>query len=324
MNPVNGFWRDRRVLVTGGAGLIGHAFIEQLVEAGARVQTVQHRRPVPFGSEVVVLEGDLRHAATCRRAVEGTECVIHAAGVSGGSKQVGLRPIPMFTDNLLMNTQVLEAARLADVAFYLFVSNSSVYASSDALLREEDAWGETTVGVPENETGVVKRAGETQCALYARHANMRIAIIRPGNAYGPHDNFDLDASHVVPALVRKAAERHDPYTVWGSGEAVRDFVHVRDLARGGLFVLERARPGECFPVNIATGRAISIRELVGIILRAADYEEPRVVFQGVAPPASGVKRMDVSRMCALGFEPQISLENGLRETVEWYRKEARA
>jgi GDP-L-fucose synthase len=318
VNTEGHFLRDRRVLVTGGAGLVGSAFVERLLLAGARVRTVQHRRSIPFGGNVEVLKGDLLDHDFCRQAVSGMDCVVHAAGVSGGSKQVTVAPIPMFTDNLLMNTQIIEAARQAGVEYYLFVSNSSVYAKSEAPLSEPRAWGDTSIGIPENETGTVKRAGETQCALYAKCTEMKIAIIRAGNAYGPHDNFDLQSSHVLPALIRKAVERQQPFTLWGSGRTVRDFIHSSDIARGGLFLLQRARTGDCAPVNVATGHPVTIDEAVRLILRLTGCGCPVVQYDTAAPPASPAKRIDVSKMKALGFEPLLTLEAGLRQAIDWY------
>ncbi len=303
----------RRVLVTGATGLIGSHFVEELLRCGARVRVVTHERSHWFGDQVETVAGDLRSFEACRRAVDGIDDVVHAAGVSGGSARVARDPIPMFTDSLLMNTQMLEAARRARVQRYLFISNSSVYASSNEPLRESDAW----TGVPENETGMVKRAGEGQCALYLAWAQISIAIVRAGNAYGPHDNFDLDSSHVVPALIRRAVERRDPYVVWGSPDVIRDFVHARDIARGGLFVLERHASAQ--PVNIATGRTVTIRELAELVLKTAGHAGANIHFDMSAPPASSAKRLDVTAMRHLGFAPEVSLEEGLRETVAWYR-----
>jgi GDP-L-fucose synthase len=165
---------------------------------------------------------------------------------------------------------------------------------------------------------MVKRVGEVQCALYQRAAGMRIAIMRAGNAYGARDTFDLDASHVIPALVRKAVERRDPYIVWGSPDVVRDFIHARDIARGGLFLLEHHAVAE--PVNVATGRAVSIRDVVELVLKVAGHSGADVRFDASAPRASSAKRIDVSAMRRLGFVPEIALEDGLRETVAWYRE----
>lgn len=316
------FFHHRKVLVTGGSGLIGSAFVGELLDRGALVHAVVHRRPIPFGADVRVRVGDLRSWAICRAAARGMDCVIQAAGVSGGSKKVTSDALSMFTDSLVMNTQMLEAARIEGVGYYLLVSNSSVYSRSDQALREEEAWGRTSVGIPENETGMVKRAGETQCGLYAKMSDMHIAIIRAGNAYGPHDNFDLQSSHVAPALIRRAVERQNPLRLWGDGTPKRDFIHSADIARGGLFVLGRVKPHQCEPVNIATGRTVTIRELADLTLRLAGHSEAEIRFEHTAPLASASKRLDVSRMRSLGFEPGLRLEEGLRQTIEWYRGHA--
>jgi GDP-L-fucose synthase len=311
-------FRGRKVLVTGPTGLIGSHFVEELLRDGASVRIVAHERRPWFGEAVEVVTGDLRLFEVCRRATAGVDDVVQAAGVSGGSGKVVTGPIPMFTDSLLINTHMLEAARLAKVGRYLFVSNSSVYASGEGPLREADAWGVAAKGAPENETGMVKRAGEVQCALYARAGGMTIAIVRGGNAYGPHDNFDLDASHVVPALIRKAVERQSPYVVWGSPDVVRDFVHARDIARGGLWLL--AHHAVCEPVNVATGRTVTIRQLAEIVVKAAGYPGADIRFDAAAAPASPAKRLDVTTMQRLGFAPAISLEDGIQDTIAWYRQ----
>ena len=308
------FFQGKKTLVTGAGGLIGSAFAEKLLIMGAKVRTVKHERPVPFGGSMEIVEGDLRDARTCRRACEGVFAVIHAAGVSGGSKRAATNPLPMFTDSLLMNTQIIEAAREARVQRFLFISNSSVYPKFDGQLGEDMAGK----GEPENETGMVKLAGETQCALYSRFTDMRIAVIRAGNAYGQYDNFDLNSSHVLPALIRKAVEGQNPLELWGDGKAVRDFIHTEDIARGGLFILERCADAQ--PVNIASGRTITIKELAELILKLAGREGTEIKLNPAAPPASPAKIIDTGRMRKLGFQPEISLEEGLSRTIAWYRR----
>jgi len=310
------------VLVTGASGLIGSHVVEQLLERGAEVRAVIHNRPLGSSESVEVVEGDLTSWEDCRRATQGVELVIHAAGVSGGLRKVQLDPIPFFTHNLLMNTQMLDASRLADVERYVFVSNSSVYPDSPLPLAEEVAWGEGAQAPPENLPGSVKRIGEQQCKMYADATEMKIGIVRGGNAYGSGDNFDLEKSHVIPALIRKAVERQDPFELWGAGSARRDFTHARDIARGILFVMEHY--AVCDPVNIATGRRSTIREALALILGAADYADARIVERGDRPTGQASKALDVSKMKRLGFLTMITLEDGLRETVAWYAERAGA
>ena len=306
--------KGKKVLLTGGAGLVGSAFMKKLQDAGADILAFQHVRTIPHSGTYEIIGGDLKDAESCKRACDGIHTVIHAAGVSGGSKKVTVQAIPMYTDNLLMNTQLLEAARISGVKQYLFISNSSVYAKSDQPLKEEDAYS----GFPENETGMVKRAGETQCTLYAKFTDIKIAIMRAGNAFGPYDNFDLEASHVIPALIRKAVEKQNPYRVWGDGNVVRDFIFTEDIAEAGLFLLENSASAE--PVNIASGRCVTIRQVTDIILKITGYDDAEIEFDTSAPPASKAKRIDIGKMRELGFRPPTSLEDGLAKTIAWFKE----
>ena len=309
-------YADKRVLVTGGSGMIGSHIVEELLKCGARVRIVRHVRPDAFGDTVDRVQGDLRSSGVCKTAMQGMDFVFHAAGVTGGVQNVSLEPISTFTDNLLINTQVLEAARTAGIKRFALLSNSSVYAASDEALKEEDAWGETIRGAAENPTGTVKRMAELQCAIYAKHTDMKIGIIRGGNSYGPRDWFDVDRSHVLPALIRRAVAKQEPFVLWGTGETRRDFTHARDIARGAMFVLEHY--AVCDPVNIAHGHATTIREALSIILREAGHENAGVILDANRPKGPNSKLMDVSKMRKIGFAPQITLEQGIRETVRWY------
>ncbi len=309
-------YAGKKVLVTGGAGMIGSHLVEELLRCGANVRVTRHIRTHPFGEKVDVVQGDLRSMPVCRKAVQEIEFVFHAAGVTGGVQNVTLEPISTFTDNLLLNTHVLEASRLAGVKRYALLSNSSVYAASMDALKEDDAWGETMRGTAENPTGMVKRMAELQCKIYAENTKMKIGIVRGGNAYGPRDYFDLERSHVLPALIRRAVSRENPFVLWGSGETVRDFTHARDIARGALFVLENYAVGD--PVNIATGRTTSIMAVLSIILREAGHPGAKVVLDRSRPAGPQAKRLDIAKMKKLGFTPLISLEDGLRETIRWY------
>jgi len=160
--------------------------------------------------------------------------------------------------------------------------------------------------------------GELQAQAYFEEYGMKIAIVRPTNAYGPRDNFDLETSHVIPALIRKAVERWDPFVVWGTGESTRDFIHARDIARGMLLALERYAVAD--PVNLATGRSIKIKDLARLILKLSGYEDARVVFDEKYPTGQLVRRVSTAKAREkIGFVAQISHEEGLKETIDWYR-----
>jgi GDP-L-fucose synthase len=312
------FYAGKKVLVTGGAGMIGSHIVDELLQCGADIRITVHKRWHPFGNQVSSVHCDLRSMASCYRVVKGMDFVFHTAAFTGGLQQVMLEPIATFTDNLLINTQMLEASRIAGVQRFCLLSNSSVYADSEQPLSEDDAWGDNIRGVPENPTGTVKRVAELQCKIYAGNRDLRVGIVRGGNAYGPRDYFDLDRSHVLPALIRKAVSKQNPLVLWGSGETVRDFTHARDIARGALFVLEHY--ADCDPVNVATGRISSVREVLSIILREAGHAGAEVIMDSSKPTGPKAKRLDITKMKKLGFEPLISLEEGIRATIRWFKE----
>jgi len=310
-------YKNMKVLVTGGTGMIGSHLIEELLRQGAAVRTVAHARETDLDGRVERLQGDLREMATCLKAVQDMEVVIHAAAVTGGSNTVVSRALSNFTDNVLMNTQILEASRRVGVKRFGFLSNSSVYPGTVDILTEDMAGGSRWAGGPENHTGLVKLLGEKQGQIYHEQANMAVTVIRGGNAYGPGDDFNLETSHVIPALIRKTAERRDPFQVWGDGTALRDFTHAADIARGLLYLMSKSVP--CEPINVATGKVRSIREVVETLLRLEGYQ-PRVVYDTSRPPVSAAKRPSIARMEELGFRPTVLLEDGLRETLAWFKR----
>lgn len=316
---VMNFYEGKRVLVTGGSGLVGSHLIEELLVHGAQVCTVVHSRPLKrFSAEVMSVRGDLTRLEDCVKAVGDAECVFHLAAFVGGVGRNRAHPAGMYTPNMLMQTNMLEAARLEDVDYYLYTSSVCLYPGHISLMSEDRAWE----GPPEATNasyGWVKRMGELQCQAYTEEYGMRIAIVRPTNAYGPYDNFDLETSHVIPALVRKAVERQDPYVVWGTGEVSRDFIHARDISRGMMLALEKSHVAD--PLNLGTGREIKIKDLAHLILVLSGHENAKTVFDIGQPLGQLGRRADTQKAKEkIGFEAQITLEEGLRETIDWYRK----
>jgi len=312
-------YNGRNVLVTGGTGLIGSHLVELLLEQGANVRTVAHsRRPPNEFKDLEVVYGDLTKWDSCVKTVEDMDYVFHLAAFVGGVGRNVAHPAGMFTPNALMNTQMLEAARLEGVERYLYTSSGCIYPADLDFFVEERGWG----GPPAQSNasyGWVKRMGELQAQAYYEEYGMKIAVVRPTNAYGPRDSFDLETSHVIPALIRKAVERHDPFIVWGTGEATRDFIHARDVGRGMLLAVEKYPVPD--PINLATGRSIKIKDLAYLILKLAGYENARVILDQSKPIGQLERRVSVVKAKEkVGFVAQISLEKGLEETINWYKE----
>jgi GDP-L-fucose synthase len=308
-------FKDRKVLVTGGTGLVGHFLVDILIAEEAKVRVAVNKKPAPKNVEAV--HGDLTKMESCIEAVKGIDFVFHLAQVTGGVAKNQAHPAEMFTPNLLMNTQMLEAARLENVERYLFPSSICIYSDMD-IFTEERGW-DARPHVTNEAYGWAKRMGELQAQLYHKDYGMKIAIVRPTNTYGPYDNFDIETSHVIPAIIRKAAEKQDPLTLWGNSEVTRDFIYSKDVASGHLLALERYPVAD--PLNLATGRSVSIRELAAMILELSEHHPSKIVFDK-SKPVGQFKRAVANQKALdkIGFRAKVTLEEGLEETIRWYKK----
>ncbi len=317
MRSGSDFYRDQTVLVTGGSGFVGSHLVRELREHGARVRVTRHRRPIErIDPSLEVVDADLTREDDCRRACRGVDFVFHAAGAVSSASTSGRAGMQAIKTNLVLTAQLIDAAWAEGVKRLLLFSSSTGYPPTDHPVREEEFWG----GPPHPAYlgyGWMRRYLERLAEFAASRSRMKIAIARPTAVYGPGDDFDPATGHVVPALVRRSVEREDPFVVWGTGEEIRDFLHVRDLARGCRLLLEKH--AECDAVNLGYGKGTSIREVVRIVLDAAGHATARVVFDPTRPTTIPVRLVDTAKASRLlGFEPAIALGEGLRETVRWF------
>jgi GDP-L-fucose synthase len=316
------FFERRLSLVTGGTGFIGTHIAKALLEQGGRVRIVAHRRP-PIVSDprVEIVHADLTDQEQAVTALNGADFVFHCAGavsglgVSAGSAMAGI------TTNLNLTAQVLQAAWTAGAERILIFSSSTVYPASDRPIAED----EMESGPPHPSYlgyGYMRRYFERLAEFAASRSKLGVALVRPTAVYGPHDDFNPATSHVIPALVRKAVEKLDPFDVWGTGDEIRDLLHVTDLARGCLLTMEKH--AVCDPVNIGYGAGVTVRRAVEIILAAAGHSGATVRFDPSKPTSIPIRLVDTSKAKRLlGFEPAIPIETGLRDLVKWYEQTRR-
>lgn len=319
------FWHEKKVLVTGGAGFVGSYVVELLLDRGA-VVTVADKiaTGVPRNLAGVVGEvrlenadlGDLNQAVECCR---GQEVVVNMAARTGGVGFNADHPGTVFRDNVILNTNILEAARLAEAERFLVVSSACVYPPDASVPTPES---EGFKGNPEPANfgyGWAKRLAEIQARTYADEFGMKIAIARPYNAYGPRAQFDPAVSHVVAALIKRVYDGQNPVQVWGDGEQERAFLHARDFARGLLETVEKYPA--CDPVNIGTAEETRIKDLVNMIIQISGKDvEP--FFDASKPGGSPRRNCDTAKAREkVGFSAEISLADGLKETIDWYRRE---
>jgi len=315
----SGFYRGARVLVTGGTGFVGRHIVEALLKAGAKVRVPVHERPLPFkDAGIEEVRADLTRQEDCLKACDGIQHVFHAAGAVAAAAVTAGNPMGAITANLVLNAQMLQAAWTAGIERFLIFGSSTGYPASDHPVKEEEFWSGPTHPAYFG-YGWMRRYLERLAEFVASRSKVKIALVRPSAVYGRHDNFDMHAGHVIPMLIRKAVERMDPFEVWGTGEEVRDFLHITDLAAGCLLMLEKK--ADCDPVNIGYGKAVTVRTIVTTILKAAGYPEARVVFNSDRPTAIPKRMVDTSKAeRLLGFRPAVSLEGGISDTVAWYKE----
>ena len=308
------FFTGTRVLVTGGTGLIGRRVVEMLLDQGAHVRVASLDDPSRANPRTEFHRTDLTRFENCLEVCRDVEVVFHLVGVKGSPAMTARNPASFFVPTLLFNTSMMEAARRAGVQRYLFTSTVGVYAPAE-MFCEDDVW-KTFPSPNDRFAGWAKRMGELQAEAYAiEYGWGGISIVRPANVYGPYDNFDLQNAMVIPSLIRRAVDGENPLVVWGDGSPVRDFIHADDVARGMLLVVER---GCTQPVNLGSGSGVSIRDLVDVVVRHLDVR-PEVVWDTTKPSGDRRRVMDMSRARSLGFEPQVSLDAGVRDTMNWYR-----
>ncbi len=308
-------FRGTKVLVAGGTGLIGIPLVELLLAEGATVRVASLDDPARAHPDVEFMSMNLLDMANCRLACRRMDTVFNLLGVKGSPKVTTTRPASFLVNTLYLELNMLEAARLEGVNRFVHASSIGVYHPSP-LMREDDVWS-TFPSKNDWYGGWAKRVGELQVDAYKTEYGWKdIVSVRPANCYGPWDNFDFENAMVVPSLIKRVVDGENPLRVWGDGRPVRDFIHARDVARAMLVVAEYMPP---HPMNIGSGQGASIRQLVEAILGHLD-DPPEVIYDTAMPAGDPVRVLDVTRLRSLGFEPAISLSDGVRETMDWYRE----
>lgn len=309
------FYRNKNVLVTGGTGLIGRPLVEMLIEQGAEVRIASLDDPSRAHPDADFKRVNLMKFDNCLSVCEGMDSVFHLAGIKGSPAMTMKKPASFFVPTISFNTNMMEAARLCDIERYLYTSSVGVYSPAE-VFYEDDVW-KTFPSENDKFAGWAKRMGELQAEAYKiEYGWDKIAIVRPANVYGPYDNFDPNNAMVIPSLIRRALDGENPLTVWGDGSPIRDFIHAEDVARGMMLALEK---GMGQPINLGSGIGVTIKEIVEIIVSNME-NKPKIVWDTSAPPGDKKRLMDISRAKAIGFNPSISIEKGIKEVMDWYRE----
>jgi GDP-L-fucose synthase len=312
------FYKDKRVLVTGGTGFVGTHFVEALLQQSALIRVPIHRRPLKINHQAVeTMPADLTRLDDCLMVCEEVDYIIHAAGAVSAAGVTVTNPMSAISTNLILTARILEAAMAKNVKrILLFSSGTTAYPPADYPIKEEEMW---TAPPPSIYFGYgwMRRYLELLGQFVASKSEIGVAICRPTAVYGRYDDFDPKTSHVVPALIRRAVSKENPFIVWGTGEEIRDFLHVSDLVHGCLLLLEKH--AVCDPVNIGYGEVVSIKQIVEIILRAAGHDDAHIRYDSSKPTTIPMRIVDTTKAKnILGFKTRITLHQGLEDTVKWY------
>jgi GDP-L-fucose synthase len=307
---MNAYWPGRKVLVTGGSGFVGRVVVHKLKERGAEVVAPTHA------------EADLTHAAIADQLFADLrpDMVVHLAARVGGIGFNQAEPAGLYLDNLLMGTNVIEAARRCNVDKTVLLGTVCSYPKFTPVpFREESLWD----GYPEETNapyGIAKKAHLVHAQANRDQYGQRFAFLIPTNLYGPGDKFHPSVSHVIPALIKKCVEATErgqsKVDVWGTGRASREYLYVDDAAEGILLAAEHDERGD--PVNLGTDHEVTIRETVEHIARIVGFDGD-LVWDPTKPDGQPRRRVDASRAeTRFGWRATMPFEEGLRRTIDWY------
>ena len=306
------FWSDKRVVVTGGAGFLGSFVVEQLRAKDCRAVVV------PSSKDYDLVDMD---AVRRLYADANPDVVFHLAARVGGIGANQANPGRFFYDNLMMGSQLIEVGRQLGIKKFVAIGTICAYPKYAPIpFKEDDLWA----GYPEETNapyGLAKKMMLVQSQAYRQQYGFNSIVLFPVNLYGPRDNFDLETSHVIPALIRKCAEAQQngkpEIVLWGDGTPTREFLYVEDAAEGILLAAEQYN--ESRPLNLGTGEEISIKNLAGMIAAELGFHG-RILWDHTKPNGQPRRCLDVSRIKqTIGFQAAHSLRDGLKKTIQWYR-----
>jgi nucleoside-diphosphate-sugar epimerase len=317
-------------LVTGGAGFIGSHLVDALITKGAHIKVVDDLSRGTLqnlnhcNDKIEFYKGDLTNPEIAKNAMQDCEICYHLAAVVGDVRWMNTHPSEIFK-SLLIDHQVIDACRKTDIDKLLYASSACTYpvglqANADLPpLKEEDI---LRIGAaPDGDYGWVKLIGEIQCKSYHEIYGTEVAIVRPFNPYGPRESFNSKDSHVIPALIRRALNRENPFIVWGNGEQRRAFTYVTDLVEGIILASEKLSDAE--PINLGEFTDTSIRELAELILKITNCH-PKITYDTSKPQGVSVRKSDMSKASKLlDWTPKVTLEEGIKRSIDWYLKNKR-
>jgi GDP-L-fucose synthase len=310
---MSAFWKNKKILLTGGAGFLGSNVVRELLKKGVEERNIAIPRSKTH---------DLRNKEVVQKLVKNKDIIIHLAANVGGIGYNLENPGTLFYDNLVMGVTLMEEARIAGVEKFVALGTVCAYPKFTPVpFKEDDLW----IGYPEETNapyGLAKKMLLVQAQAYRKQYNFNAIYLLPVNLYGPGDNFNPDSSHVIPALIKKfidARKHNEPsVTVWGTGKPTREFLYVEDAAKAIVLATEKYNGSE--PVNIGSAFEISIADLAHLIAKLAKYKG-KIIFDSSKPDGQPRRKLNTAKAKKeFGFISKTKFKEGLSETIAWYER----
>lgn len=304
-----GFWKKKRILITGGENFIGQHVVKLLLAT----RGVKKEQIIIPSSNIY----DFRQLADTKKAVRTTDIVVHLAGNSAGIGYSNAYPATQFRDCSLIDLSIFEAAAIVHVEKIVVISAAVAYPQNAPSPIKEEYLFEGLPGKTGYGFGFAKRNTVILASAYRQEKGLNAVVVIPSNAYGPGQSIDVESGHVIPSLIYKCL-KHKELSVWGDGKAVRDYLYVEDFAEGILLAAERLETSD--PINLGSGIGISVKELVDEIVRLTNFKG-KILYDTTKPKGVPRKLVDISlARKVLGYKPRWTLRKGLEKTVAWVRQ----
>jgi len=315
---MSNIFKNKKILVAGGTGLVGQQLVPKLIKLGGRVSVASLDDKSLVNKNIENFYNlNLMNLENCIKITKNKQIVFNLLGVTGSPKVNIEKPASFMMSNIYCAINLLMAAQISKVKNYLYTSTYGVYGHSP-VMKEDDVW-KTFPSENDKFAGWAKRIGELQVEAFRIQYNFKsLHIVRPANIYGPFANFDPENSMVIASLIRRIFNGENPLVVWGNGAAIRDFIFSGDVASGMIDVMQNKIEK---PINIGSGTGVSIKKLVNTILsNPLIKKKPKVIFDKTKPSGDKKRILDTRLAKSYGIESKISLEEGLTETINWYLK----
>ncbi|MDB2532255.1 NAD-dependent epimerase/dehydratase family protein [Alphaproteobacteria bacterium] len=313
-------FRSKHVLVAGASGFIGTNLVKKLLSLGATVTGTYYENKNFFRHpNCKYIQANLEDKDSAFEVTKDADYVFMCAANTSGAAIIDKNPLIHLTPNVIMNARMLEAAYSNDVEKFCFISSNTVYPLTNSPVLESDVNYEFFHKY--QIVGWMKLFSEKMCKMYSEFVEypMDTVIVRPGNIYGPFDKFDQNKSKVIAALIRRAVEKEDPFEVWGDGKDVKDFIFIDDFITGMVAGFAHFGWGE--EVNVASGRAVTIKEIIETIFELEELHNVELKFDPTKPTMIPKRLINIDKLQKhTGFSPQIDMREGLSRTIDWYKK----